>query len=122
MTMLKEPEQEESVVLESEDDMLLPEYTQRMREYLSEGDDETAEALKEAQGKELVTFQEVEQIMSQDTISLVEYVSQVEQLTIVTLNALLDITLANPDMEVPKETKEVLLELTTLLEEDETNE
>lgn len=120
--MLKEPEQEESVVLESEDDMLLPEYTQRMREYLSEGDDETAEALKEAQGKELVTFQEVEQIMSQDTISLVEYVSQVEQLTIVTLNALLDITLANPDMEVPKETKEVLLELTTLLEEDETNE
>ena len=120
--MQKESEQVESEVLESEDNMLLPEYIQRMRESLSEGDDETAEALKEAQGKELVTFQEAEHVMSQDTIALVEYVSQVEQLTVVTLNALLSITLANPSIEVPTETKEVLLELTTLLEEDESNE
>ena len=122
MMLQKESEQVGSEVLESEDKMLLPEYIRRMRDYLSDGDDETAEALKEAQGKELVTFQEVEQAMSQDTIALVEYVSHVERLTVVTLNALLSITLANPDMEVPTETKEVLLELTTLLEEDETNE
>lgn len=122
MMMQKESEQVESEVLESEDKMLLPEYIQRMREYLSEGDAETAEALKEAQGKELTTFQEIEQVMSQDTIALVEYVSQVEQLTMVTLSALLSITQANPSIEVPTETKEVLLELTTILEEDETNE
>lgn len=120
--MQKESEQVESEVLESEDNMLLPEYIQRMRESLSEGDAETAEALKEAQGKELVTFQEAEHVMSQDTIALVEYVSQVEQLTMVTLNALLSITLANPSIEVPTETKQVLIELTTLLEEDESNE
>lgn len=122
MMTQKESEQVESEVLESEDNMLLPEYMQRMRESLSEGDAETAEALKEAQGKELVTFQEAEQVMSQDTIALVEYVSQVEQLTMVTLSALLSITQANPSIEVPTETKEVLLELTTLLEEDESNE
>lgn len=119
MIRLLENAKVESEALESEGKMLLPEYVERMREYLSEGDLEMAEALKEAQGREMVTFQEAEEILSEDVATLIAHMNYLENLNLITLSILLEAVKENK-LDLPKEAMELLESI--IEEEDEIDE